>query len=128
MNVEHTPMGDLETWTVDEVARAFRAGEIALIDVRTIQEYAFEHIRGALLLPLPFFEPERLPSQQGKRIVFHCGSGVRSERAARAALAGGISPVAHMQGGFGGWKAAGEAYMGTDMATGNSVRVPGQNG
>ncbi len=128
MEIEKTPDGDLETWTVEEVAKAFRAGEIALIDVRTIQEYAFEHIRGALLLPLPFFEAERLPSQEGKRFVFHCGSGVRSDRAARAALAGGVGPVAHMAGGFAGWKAAGEAYMGTDMATGNSVRVPGKNG
>ncbi|WP_116133048.1 rhodanese-like domain-containing protein [Tropicimonas sp. IMCC34043] len=128
MEIEKTEHGDLETWSVAEVAAAFRKGEIALIDVRTIQEYAFEHIRGALLLPLPFFEPERLPSQEGKRIVFHCGSGVRSERAARIALAGGVSPVAHMGGGFGAWKAAGEAYMGTDMATGNSVRIPGKAG
>lgn len=128
MEIEKTPNGDLETWTVEEVAKAFRAGEIALIDVRTIQEYAFEHIRGALLLPLPFLEPERLPSQQGKRIVFHCGSGLRSERVARMALAGGFAPVAHMAGGFGAWKAAGESYMGTDMATGNTVRIPGRNG
>ncbi|SFD02377.1 rhodanese-like domain-containing protein [Tropicimonas isoalkanivorans] len=128
MEIEKTSEGDLETWTVAEVAKAFRAGEIALIDVRTIQEYAFEHIRGALLLPMPFFEPERLPSQAGKRIVFHCGSGKRSERVARAALKAGFAPVAHMGGGFGAWKAEGEAYMGTDMATGNSVRVPGKNG
>ncbi|WP_068116244.1 rhodanese-like domain-containing protein [Tropicimonas marinistellae] len=128
MDIETTPTGDLETWTVEEVAKAFRAGEIVLIDVRTIQEYAFEHIRGELLLPLPFLEPERLPSQDGKRIVFHCGSGVRSEKVARMALAAGITPVAHMQGGFAAWKQANEAYMGTDIATGNSVRVPGKDG
>jgi rhodanese-related sulfurtransferase len=128
MKTEDTGNGILETWTVEEVARAFRAGEIAIIDVRTIQEYAFEHIRGALLLPMHFFEPDRLPSQEGKRIVFHCGSGARSEKVARAALAAGISPVAHMEGGFAGWKAAKEAYMGTDMATGGAVRIPGKDG
>lgn len=128
MKVEKTPHGDLETWTVDEVASAFRKGEVAIIDVRTIQEYAFEHIRGALLLPLPFFEADRLPDQVEKRIVFHCGSGMRSERAARLALEGGFAPVAHMEGGFAAWKAAGESYMGTDMGTGQSVRVPGKNG
>lgn len=128
MEIERTPNGDLETWTAEEVASAFRAGEVAIIDVRTIQEYAFEHIRGALLLPMHFFEAERLPSQEGKRIVFHCGSGVRSEKVARAALAAGFAPVAHMAGGFAAWKADGQAYMGTDMATGGSVRVPGKNG
>ncbi len=128
MKVENTPNGPLETWSVAEVAQAFRAGEVALIDVRTIQEYAFEHIRGALLLPMHFFEPDRLPSQEGKRIVFHCGSGMRSERVARAALQSGFSPVAHMEGGFNAWKQAGESYMGTDMGTGSPVRVPGRNG
>lgn len=128
MRIETTPNGDLETWTVAEVAAACRKGEVALIDVRTIPEYAFEHIRGALLLPLPFFEPERLPSQSGKRIVFYCGTSKRSEMAARRALDGGVTPVAHMEGGFGAWKEAHEAYIGTDMATGNAVRVPGING
>ncbi len=128
MDIEKTPNGDLETWTVEEVATAFRTGEVAIIDVRTIQEYAFEHIRGALLLPMHFFEAERLPSQDGKRIVFHCGSGIRSEKVARAALAAGFAPVAHMAGGFGAWKAEGQSYMGTDMATGGAARVPGKDG
>jgi len=73
----------LETWDVAETAAAFDRDEIVLIDVRTVQEYAFEHIRGALLLPLPFFEARKLPGQSDKRIVFHCGSGVRSEKVAR---------------------------------------------
>lgn len=128
MEIEKTPFGDLETWSVEEVATAFRAGKVAIIDVRTIQEYAFEHIRGALLLPMHFFEPDRLPDQVQKRIVFHCGSGIRSERVARAALAAGFAPVAHMAGGFNAWKQAGESFMGTDMATGAPVRVPGKNG
>ncbi|MBW6416515.1 rhodanese-like domain-containing protein [Celeribacter sp. PS-C1] len=113
-----------ETWTVDEVAKAFDANEIALIDVRTPQEYAFEHIPGALLLPMSFFSAEKLPSQTGKRIVFHCGSGMRSAKVAAACAAAGMNPVAHMEGGFGAWKAAGKAYTGTDMATGAPKAVP----
>ncbi|WP_434289455.1 rhodanese-like domain-containing protein [Celeribacter sp. SCSIO 80788] len=117
---------NFETWTVDEVAEAFEANEIALIDVRTPQEYAFEHIPGALLLPLSFFSAEKLPSQEGKRIIFHCGSGVRSGKVAMACAAAGISPVGHMEGGFGAWKAAGKGYTGTDMATGAPKKVPAQ--
>jgi len=124
METETTPDGELQTWTVDEVAEAFGKGEIALIDVRTPQEYAFEHIPGALLLPLSFFDARRLPSQEGKRLVFHCGSGARSEKVARQALASGMSPVAHMKGGFGAWKQAKMAYTGTDMASGAPKPVP----
>lgn len=123
MKTEHTPQGPLETWTVDEVAAAVEQGEIVLIDVRTPQEYSFEHIATALLLPMSFFDARALPGQEAKRVVFHCGSGVRSERVARMALAAGFAPVAHMDGGFGAWKAAGKPYLGTDMASGAPVRV-----
>jgi rhodanese-related sulfurtransferase len=47
---------------------------------------------------------------------------MRSERVARIALEAGLGPIAHMEGGFGAWKAAGKPYMGTDMATGAPQR------
>ena len=107
-----------ETWTPAELANAFNRNEVVLIDVRTPQEYMFEHIEGALLMPLAFFNPEKLPGQSDKRIVFHCGSGVRSERVSRAAIAAGITQIAHLEGGFAAWKAAKLPYIGTNMATG----------
>lgn len=125
MKTENLGDATLETWTVDEVARAFDANEIVLIDVRTPQEYMFEHVEGALLMPLAFFRPDKLPGQAGKRLVFHCGSGVRSNKVAHAAIAAGITPVAHMEGGFGAWKAAKQPYVGTDMATGAPRRIAG---
>ena len=125
MKTEKIDDASLETWTVDEVAKAFDANEIVLIDVRTPQEYMFEHIEGALLLPMPFFNAEKLPGQKDKRIVFHCGSGVRSEKIARAAIEAGIDRIAHMDGGFGAWKEAKQPYIGTNMATGAPTRVEG---
>ena len=80
--------------------------------------YMFEHIEGALLMPLAFFNAHKLPGQSDKRIVFHCGSGVRSERVCRAAIEAGITRVAHLEGGFAAWKAAKQPYIGTNMATG----------
>lgn len=108
----------LETWTPQEVATAMAAGEIVVIDVRTPQEYMFEHIEGALLMPMAFFRAGGLPGQSDKRLVFHCGSGIRSEKVARAAIEAGLNPIAHMGGGFGAWKAAKLPYIGTNMATG----------
>ena len=94
METETTQNGVLENWSAEEVQKAFSANEIILIDVRTPQEFALERIDGALLAPMQAFKPEHMPDQQGKPIVFHCGSGVRSR------------------------KAAGLPYTGTDMATG----------
>ncbi|HBG98012.1 MAG TPA: rhodanese-like domain-containing protein [Rhodobacteraceae bacterium] len=108
----------LENWTVDEVAEAFTRGEIVLIDVRTPQEFMMEHIRGALLSPMAFFEPAHLPAEDTKRIVFHCGSGIRSKMVAAACLNAGAERVAHMEGGFMAWKQAKLPYIGTDPATG----------
>ena len=118
MKSETVGTATFETWTPEEVARAMSEGRIVLIDVRTPQEYMFEHIEGALLMPMAFFRPKALPGQSDKRIVFHCGSGVRSERVARAAIEAGVGIIAHMEGGFAGWKAAKLPYTGTNMATG----------
>jgi len=126
MKTETTDAGTLETWTPEEVQAAFQAREIVLIDVRTPQEYMFEHIPGALLMPLSFFDANHLPPQESKRLVFHCGSGARSDKGARQCLAAGITPVAHLGGGFAAWKQAGLPYTATDMATGAPRAVPGK--
>lgn len=123
MESETVDNGTLETWSVEEVAEAYERGDIALIDVRTPQEYMLEHVEGALLLPMPFFQAEKLPSQEGKRLVFYCGSGARSEKVARQYLAAGNDRIAHMEGGFGAWKKAEKPHIGTDMATGAPKRV-----
>src|SRR6056297_217938 len=112
MKTETIDGGELETWSVEEVSDAWARDEVVLIDVRTPQEYMFEHVEGALLLPMPFFNAHKLPGQSDKRIVFMCGSGVRSEKVARAALEAGMSRIAHMEGGFAAWKKATSPYIG----------------
>ncbi len=123
MKSETVGSATLETWSVEEVEQAFAANEIVLIDVRTPQEYIFEHIEGALLMPMAFFKAEKLPGQTEKRIVLHCGSGIRSEKMARIAIDAGVTKIAHMGGGFGAWKTAKKPYIGTDMASGAPKRV-----
>jgi len=110
--------GVLEVLTPQEVKDRFDADEIVLIDVRTPAEYAFEHIRGALLFPLQSFDAAKLPSQEGKPVVFHCGSGKRSRTVAERCARHGIARTAHMDGGFAAWKNLGFPYTGTDPATG----------
>jgi rhodanese-related sulfurtransferase len=125
MEHEAPDTGNLEQWTPEEVCKAFRNHNIVLIDVRTPQEYAFEHIEGALLAPMATFKPENLPTQDGKRIVFHCGSGMRSKTVAEACAAAGMNPIAHLAGGFAAWKKAAMPYVTTDPATGGISYVKG---
>jgi rhodanese-related sulfurtransferase len=116
MKTEKTENGTVELWTPEDVAQA--RADIVLVDVRTPQEYALERISGAMLMALQEFRPDCLPGQVGKRIVLHCGSGVRSGKAAAMCLDAGIAPIAHMEGGLAAWKEAGQEYIGTDVASG----------
>ena len=118
MQTETIGNGTLDTWTPQEVAEAYAKGEILLIDVRTPAEYMFEHVDGAMLAPMSFLKVKNIPDNDRRPVVFYCGSGVRSKRVATLYLEAGHDRAAHMEGGFGGWKAANLPYIGTNMATG----------
>jgi rhodanese-related sulfurtransferase len=118
MKTEKVENGVLEHWSPQDVKEAFDRNEIVLIDVRTPQEFSLERIHGALLAPMQSFDPDHMPSQSEKQIVFHCGSGMRSSKVALQCLEAGIDRIAHMDGGFGAWKKLGLGYIGTDASTG----------
>ena len=122
MRSETIDGGTLEHWTPEEVRAARDAGEIVLVDVRTVPEFAFERIEGALLAPMAELDPKALPDPSGKTLVLHCGSGMRSRKIAELLAGAGRTTVAHLEGGFGAWKQAGLPYIGTDPATGNARR------
>ncbi|QIE46646.1 rhodanese-like domain-containing protein [Pseudohalocynthiibacter aestuariivivens] len=123
MQTEKIDGGTLDTMSVDEVAEEWEANRIVLIDVRTPPEFMMEHIGGAMLMPVASFDPAKLPSQVDKRIVLMCGSDKRSGKMARQALASGLDRIAHMQGGFGAWKKAGQPHIAIDMASGAPKKV-----
>ncbi|MGP9820115.1 rhodanese-like domain-containing protein [Salinarimonas sp. NSM] len=99
--------GNAPALTREDVKRGLAAGDILLVDVREPAAYARGHIPGSVSHPLDAFEPARLP-RDGRRIVFTCSAGVRSQHAAHAALAAGIAGVAHYQGGIEDWVMGGE--------------------
>jgi rhodanese-related sulfurtransferase len=113
--------GVLVSLTPHEVKERFDANQIVIVDVRTPVEYAFEHIPGAMLFPLSSFNPAKLPGPEGKPLVFHCGTGLRSTAAAKKCIAAGVLEVVHIEGGLGAWKMAGLAFATIDPPTGNII-------
>jgi rhodanese-related sulfurtransferase len=107
-----------------EINASLQRNKIILIDVRTPQEYAFEYIPGAMLFPMAFFDPAKLPSQEERAIVLHCGSGRRSRLVAQQCAEAGVSQIAHMEGGLDAWKAARYHYVAIDPATGGYIHRP----
>jgi rhodanese-related sulfurtransferase len=93
----------------DEVKRGLANGSMLVVDVREPHEFAAGHIPGSVSHPLSAFDPATLPVREGKRIVFSCASGVRSQRAIEFARAAGLDLNEHYKGGFKEWSAAGEA-------------------
>lgn len=80
-----------------------------LIDIRGADEHARERIPGALNLPV-----ERIADLpcDGRPVVFHCRSGMRTEaNAGRLAAAAGTASAYILDGGIDAWRAAGHATI-----------------
>lgn len=105
------------------VARWLSEKSILLVDVREPGEYAAERIPGALLYPMSSFDPAALPDSGARKVVFLCGSGMRSARAVAACEAAGVAIDSHLQGGLQAWKAAGLPLLRADPATGQLHRA-----
>jgi rhodanese-related sulfurtransferase len=107
-----------ENLAPDDVARWLAERAIVLIDVREPDEYAVERIHGALLYPLSTFDSRALPDPGERKLVFQCGSGMRSAKAMAMCADAGIAFAGHLAGGIQAWKKAGLPLIATDPASG----------
>ncbi len=106
----------VENLTVDQAAAELERGEALLVDLREADERAAGGaIPGAVHAPRgmlefyadpasPYHRPEFDPD---RRVLLHCASGGRSALATDALKQLGYTNVAHLDGGFNAWKAAG---------------------
>lgn len=111
-------MAKMENLAPADVARWLAERAILLIDVREPEEYAVERIHGALLFPLSSFDPLALPDPGERKIVFQCGSGMRSAKAMAACADTGLDFAGHLAGGLQAWKKAGLPVITVDPDTG----------
>jgi rhodanese-related sulfurtransferase len=107
---------EIEAVTPAEAARLARNDDVLLVDIRDIRELQREgRIPGALHAPRGMLEfwvdPESPYHKQvfssGKTFIFFCAGGLRSALATKAVQDMGLSPVKHIEGGFGAWREAG---------------------
>ena len=83
-------------------------GEAILIDVREPDELEKARLADAVHVPMSALDVERIPTETGKKIVFVCAQGMRSEQVRRYVLAQGIlSDAYNLSGGLKAWVQAG---------------------
>lgn len=102
--------------SVAELSAALGDDDVVIVDLRDIRELtrdgqvpgAFHCPRGMLEFWIDPESPYHKPIfQADKRFIFYCGSGWRSALAAKTAQDMGLTPVAHLAGGFSSWRKAG---------------------
>lgn len=98
----------LPTLSPTDAARLVREQGALLVDVRGADEHARSWIPGARNLPLDQLDEAALAAHQGKPVLFHCRSGMRTAGNAPklAACAGGAQAFI-VEGGIEAWRQAG---------------------
>ena len=98
----------LATLSPADTRTAIDAGA-RLIDIRGADEYAREHIPGAVNMPLDRIGD--LP-RDARPLVFHCKSGMRtSANAAQLSAVAGDAPAYILSGGIDAWRSAGQVTV-----------------
>lgn len=106
----------IRTLTVDEARALHERADVLFVDLRDPRELEREgRIPGAFHCPRGMLEfwidpasPYAKPQfQQDKTFVFFCAAGWRSALSTFQAQRMGLSPVAHIDGGFSAWKKSG---------------------
>ena len=106
----------IETLGVEDAIAAAKDPGVVLVDIRDVRELKREgRVPGAIHAPRGMLEFWIDPDSpyfkdvfgEDKKFVFFCAAGLRSALATKTVQEMGLSPVAHIEGGFGAWKAAG---------------------
>ncbi|MEO8746552.1 MAG: rhodanese-like domain-containing protein [Rhodanobacter sp.] len=102
--------------TPDQVQAEIAAGNVTIVDIRDAPELVTGTIPGAVHASrgmLEFYADPASPYHKvelnpDSRIILHCASGGRSALAVHTLQCLGYKNVAHLDGGFKAWQAAGK--------------------
>jgi phage shock protein E len=89
--------------TAEQALKDFNEGAF-IVDVRTEDEYARQHVRGCMHIPIDELEAEleRKITDKSQKVIFYCQKGVRAQQALEKALLMGYEKVYNL-GGIGDW-------------------------
>ena len=113
-----TAKSEIEEIEAADATKLLGRDDVVLVDLRDPRELeregkvpgAFHCPRGMLEFWIDPASPYHKPQfAEDKKFVFFCAAGWRSALATKAAQDMGLKPVAHILGGFKGWKDAGGA-------------------
>lgn len=102
-------MNTLVPIDADTLARRLKSKEITLIDIRETDEYAREHIEGAVSLPLSRLEAGHVALRSETPVAFTCRTGMRTNSNCDRLAAHVGEPAFVLTGGVEAWKKAGLA-------------------
>ena len=106
---------EIRTIPVEDARKLLGDENTVFVDIRDVRELERDGmIPGAMHAPrgmLEFWVDPESPYHKeifasGKTFVLYCASAWRSALATKAVQDMGLEPVAHIEGGFGGWKKA----------------------
>jgi len=107
---------EIETVSIDDAKILLGDDNVLFVDIRDVRELDREGmIPGAYHAPrgmLEFWVDPDSPYAKdifatGKKFILYCAGAQRSALAAKSLQDMGLKPVAHMDGGFKGWKESG---------------------
>jgi rhodanese-related sulfurtransferase len=104
---------DWKKWNLIDVGKLKekleKRGEVTILDVREPDEFAEDHIKGAVNVPVKELpnRMEALPKDKDTEIVTYCESGFRSAHAAIFLKAYGYSNVKYLELGMHEWREEG---------------------
>ena len=122
---------EIEEIPAAEAVKLAGREDVVLVDVRDIRELGRDgKVPGAFHAPRGMLEfwidPESVYFKpkfgEAKKFVFFCAGGLRSALAAKTAQDMGLKPVAHILGGFRGWKEAGGPVEAPEKMPGESKK------
>jgi rhodanese-related sulfurtransferase len=109
-------MAEVTTYTVDEVRARLDDPSVQIVDIRDVRELANGTVTNSYHAPrcmLEFWVDPASPyhkkiwADEGKEFILFCGAGWRSALAAKTLQDMGMTNVAHIDGGYAAWVAAG---------------------
>ncbi len=98
--------------TPQEVEKWLKNNDAVIVDVRENIEYKIHHIQGATNLPLSLvrLDHDHMPDHKGKRLIFQCKSGKRSQMACEKIAKEGVElKIWNLEGGIDTWISQGFA-------------------